>query len=289
MRIFALVASIVISSTFLVMQQGVVAAESTQDRQQSNEINTGELDESELAKLLETDKSSVLIALLQSEEDATAVLSDAIDGDEADVEIEPVEHEIERGDTLISIGDEYDIDWLRIWAKNDQLEHPDTISIGDTLVIPFEDEELDDRELPEPEVIEVPAPAPSQQQPEQSATASQQPRAQPAQSTQSSQPRGSSSGNLYVAGNCTWYAKDRRPDLPNNLGNADTWVARARAQGIPTGSQPRVGAIGQQGMHVVYIKAVHGDGTVTVSEMNWRGLHVISERRVAASNFQYIY
>lgn len=278
MRIFALVASIVISSTFLVVQQGVAAAESTQDRQQSNEINSGELDESELAKLLETDKSGVLIALLQSEEDATAVLSDAIDGDEADVEIEPVEHKIERGDTLISIGDEYDVDWLRIWAKNDQLEHPDTISIGDTLVIPFEDEELDDRELPEPEVIEAPVPAPSQQ-----------PQAQPAQSTQSSQPRGSSSGNLYVAGNCTWYAKDRRPDLPNNLGNADTWVARARAQGIPTGSQPRVGAIGQQGMHVVYIEAVHSDGTVTVSEMNWRGLHVISERRVAASNFQYIY
>lgn len=287
MRIFALVASIVISSTFLVVQHGAVAAESTRDWQQSNGINTGELDESELAKLLETEKSSAIRTLLQSEEDTTAVLSDAVNGDEDDVEIEPVEHKIERGDTLISIGDAYDVDWLRIWAKNDQLDHPDTISIGDTLVIPFDDEQIDDRELPEPEAVEMHAPVQSQSDP---LTSAPQPgQAQTTQSAQPNQPRGSSSGNLYVAGNCTWYAKDRRPDLPNNLGNADTWIARARAQGIPTGSQPRVGAVGQQGMHVVYVEAIHSDGTVTVSEMNWHGLHVISERRVAASNFQYIY
>jgi peptidoglycan DL-endopeptidase CwlO len=77
--------------------------------------------------------------------------------------------------------------------------------------------------------------------------------------------------------------------LPNNLGNANTWVARAAAQGIPTGSAPRVGAIGQQGMHVVYVESVNGDGTVTVSEMNFRGRYVISSRTVPASTFRYIY
>lgn len=278
MRIFAFVASVVIGSTFLVMQSTTAAAESNQDQQSTSEINTSELDESELAKLLQTEKSSVLATLLQSEDEAEFMLRDAADED-AEVEIEPVEHEVERGDTLISIAGEYDVDWLRIWAKNEQLDHPDKISIDVTLVIPFEDEELDERDLPEPEPVQALEPA---QQPASGASSEARPPSQ-------QQPRDSSSGNLYVAGHCTWYAKNRRSDLPNNLGNANTWVSRARAQGIPTGSEPRVGAIGQQGMHVVYVEAVHSDGTVTISEMNWRGLHVISERRVAASNFQYIY
>jgi surface antigen len=80
-----------------------------------------------------------------------------------------------------------------------------------------------------------------------------------------------------------------RPDLPNNLGNANTWVSRAAAQGLATGSAPRVGAVGQQGMHVVYVEAVNGDGTVTISEMNHAGLYVRTVRTVPASTFMYIY
>lgn len=95
-------------------------------------------------------------------------------------------------------------------------------------------------------------------------------------------------GNTYSPGYCTWYAKNMRPDLPNNLGNADTWVARAAAQGLPTGSEPRVGAIGQQGMHVVYVEAVDGD-MVTISEMNYHGLWSMNTRTVSASSFSYIY
>ncbi len=33
---------------------------------------------------------------------------------------------------------------------------------------------------------------------------------------------GNASGNNYAAGNCTWYVKSRRADIPNNLGNANT-------------------------------------------------------------------
>lgn len=98
--------------------------------------------------------------------------------------------------------------------------------------------------------------------------------------------------NTYAAGNCTWYAKSRRPDLPNNLGNAITWLSRARSQGIPTGSTPRVGAVAWEPIgglgHVAIVTAVRG-GMVTVSEMNYRGLYVISTRTVAASHFSYIY
>ena len=144
------------------------------------------------------------------------------------------------------------------------------------MVIPGAKEKLKRRTVP------APVQAVTQAVPAQAASGAPAP--QPAPS-----PAGSSAGNTYYYGYCTFYAKSRRPDLPNNLGNADTWVARAAAQGIATGSAPRVGAIGQQGMHVVYVESVNGDGTVTVSEMNFQGWGVTSSRTVPAGTFQYIY
>ncbi|USN96923.1 MAG: CHAP domain-containing protein [Candidatus Nomurabacteria bacterium] len=102
------------------------------------------------------------------------------------------------------------------------------------------------------------------------------------------------SSNLYINGQCTWYAKKRRPDLPNGLGNANTWYARAAAKGYKVGSSPRVGAIGatSQGAlgHVVYVESVHRNGTITVSEMNYNGgVGKVHTRTVAATQFKYIY
>lgn len=96
-------------------------------------------------------------------------------------------------------------------------------------------------------------------------------------------------GNTYAAGNCTWYAKSKRPDLPNNLGNANTWASRAKAQGYETGNEPREGAIGQRGMHVVYVERVNPDNTVLISEMNYVGLGKINNRTLPANSFTYIY
>lgn len=98
------------------------------------------------------------------------------------------------------------------------------------------------------------------------------------------------SSNLYTPGNCTWYAKSMRPDLPNNLGNADTWYERAQAQGIPVGTEPRVGAIGMTKayMHVAYVVAVNGN-SIELLEMNAQGLGVISSRIAPASEFLYVY
>ncbi|HMT56302.1 MAG TPA: hypothetical protein PKD20_05525, partial [Candidatus Saccharibacteria bacterium] len=131
------------------------------------------------------------------------------------------------------------------------------------ITIPEEDEELESRALPEKPVAI----------------------AKVATRTH----KGSSDGNLYTAGNCTWYVKSRRPDLPNNLGNAATWVSRAASQGLPTGSTPQVGAVGQKGNHVVYIESVNTDGTVTFSEMNYKGLYSQTTRTLPASSFSYIY
>ena len=105
---------------------------------------------------------------------------------------------------------------------------------------------------------------------------------------------GNSAGNLYAAGNCTWYAKSRRPDLPNNLGNANTWYSNAAAQGWNVGSAPKKGAIGATTAgwagHVVYVEGVSLDGQyVTISEMNYGGLYSMNTRTVHFSEFNYIY
>jgi surface antigen len=186
----------------------------------------------------------------------------------------PVEHIVVAGDTLTSISEKYQSDWHRLFNKNTQLQSPDILMVGEKLVIPNADEQLAERPLPAAQVA-VPQPAAT-------------PRSA-AQATTASAYRGSSAGNTYTPGYCTWYAKNMRPDLPNNLGNADTWVYRAAAQGIPTGGAPRVGAIGQQGMHVVYVERVNSDGTVFISEMNYQGLYIRSTRTVPASYFTYIY
>ncbi len=184
----------------------------------------------------------------------------------------PVQYTVVAGDTLTKIAEANQTQWTRLFAKNTQIAQPDTINVGDVITIPTPEEQLAERALP---VV-----APTVITPQISSGQS---------STTSAQPRGSSAGNTYAAGYCTWYAKSRRPDLPNRLGNASAWVSSAAAQGFATGSAPRVGAIGQQGNHVVYIESVNGDGTVTVSEMNWRGLGVVSSRTTSASSFTYIY
>lgn len=85
--------------------------------------------------------------------------------------------------------------------------------------------------------------------------------------------------NGYDYGYCTYYAAKRRAELgnpvPSNLGNAYTWVSRAGAFGIPTGSVPRPGAVamkhsGSPG-HVAIVEVVNDDGSFWISEMNSYG------------------
>lgn len=51
-------------------------------------------------------------------------------------------------------------------------------------------------------------------------------------------------GNDYAPGNCTWYVKSRRPDLPNNLWHAKYWYENAQAAGYEVGDMPLIGAVG---------------------------------------------
>ena len=191
------------------------------------------------------------------------------------VEKPVINHVVAPGESLAKIAATYNTTWQRLYAKNTQIAQPDIININDTLVIPEASEELPERAAP---VVEPVATSTNTNKP----TAKTSPRL-------GTQVRGSSAGNTYTAGYCTWYAKSRRPDLPNRMGNASSWVASAAAQGFATGTAPQAGAIGQQGNHVVYVESVNGDGTVTVSEMNYAGFGIVSSRTVPAGTFRYIY
>jgi surface antigen len=191
-------------------------------------------------------------------------------------EQEPTTYTIVQGDNLSKIASSHNTTWQRIYAKNTAIDNPNTITVGQSIVIPNEGEVLEERALPTPApVVMVPA--------------SSTPQTTTIATTTRRQAPASSAGNTYAPGYCTWYAKSRRPDLPNRMGNAISWVSSAAAQGFATGSTPRAGAIGQRGNHVVYVENVNGDGTVTVSEMNYKGLYIVSSRTVAASSFTYIY
>ncbi len=83
--------------------------------------------------------------------------------------------------------------------------------------------------------------------------------------------------NGYDYGFCTWYVANRRQQIgrpvPANLGDAYSWLYIAQAQGLPTGSEPRVGAVAVNtaGDHVSVVEVVKADGSFWVSEMNSSG------------------
>lgn len=214
------------------------------------------------------------IALLENAQPATVVPKE--DASEA-----VSSYTVHDGDTLIEIALQFDTNWQRIFFKNTSIADPDAIKPGDVILIPAQDEELAERAIPvnAPKAGEKPAPsAQKNQRASSSATRSSNVTV-----------RGDSNGNRYSYGYCTWYVKNMRPDLPNNLGDAISWVSRARAQGMATGNTPQVGAVGQKGNHVVYVESVNNDGTVTISEMNHVGWNKTSRRTLPASNFSYIY
>jgi surface antigen len=90
-------------------------------------------------------------------------------------------------------------------------------------------------------------------------------------------------GNRFAFGYCTWYVFNRVPYLPW-LGDAKVWFGQAQVYGWPTGQAPRPGAIMVTNEssfgHVAYVESVNGDGSWTVSEMNYKGWDQVDTRVV---------
>jgi surface antigen len=86
--------------------------------------------------------------------------------------------------------------------------------------------------------------------------------------------------NHFAFGYCTWYVANKR--YVPWFGNAIEWWANARAYGFPEGQSPQVGSIMVTREswfgHVGYVEAVSGDGSWTVSEMNFSGWDVVDRR-----------
>lgn len=109
-------------------------------------------------------------------------------------------------------------------------------------------------------------------------------------------------GNGYSFGYCTYWAAGRRAEvgnpIPSNWGNANTWDDYARASGFAVDNIPSAGAVfqtdgyGHSIYHVAYVESVNADGSITISEMNYRGWNVPSTRIIPAGEvpkYNYIH
>lgn len=102
--------------------------------------------------------------------------------------------------------------------------------------------------------------------------------------------------NNYFAGQCTWWAFERRRQLGapvgGGWGNASSWAAAAAAQGFPVNGTPQVGAVmvsfvGYAG-HVAVVESVNGS-MMTISEMNFNGNPNTSYRTLSWAGLTFIH
>lgn len=99
------------------------------------------------------------------------------------------------------------------------------------------------------------------------------------------------------AGQCTTWGWAMRPDLADVLkANANRWDDLARANGILVDNSPSPGAIFQTDSgwygHVGYVESLNGDGSINVSERNYRGCYGVLYSTIPASavyKFNYIH
>ena len=87
----------------------------------------------------------------------------------------------------------------------------------------------------------------------------------------------------YPVGECTWGVKSQLSWVGPIWGNANQWVASARAEGFSVGTTPQVGAVavwvgGAYG-HVAVVTAVESSTNIQVSESNYMGRRYIGNHR----------
>lgn len=188
---------------------------------------------------------------------------------------------VRSGDTLSLIADTHNTAVSDL-VSNNSISNPDQIEPGEVVQVPATAQAVvsfSDSLKAAAEAFMAPPPAPKPPVVVASAHVGAQTVRQ-----------ASTPGNSYTWGTCTWYVKQQIPSLPNQLGNAGNWYYSAATYGYRTGLEPAPGAIGVEGGHVVIVSSVNGDGTVSVSEMNYGGgVGVVHYRTASAGSFKYIY
>ncbi len=100
-------------------------------------------------------------------------------------------------------------------------------------------------------------------------------------------------GGPYVRGQCTQWAWYNRPDLPGNLGDANTWADRAARQGYLVDHNPAPGAIFQISNtdygHVGFVENVNSDGSLRVTEMNYNWRANVVTRATIPANIVHVF
>ncbi|OAW32600.1 CHAP domain-containing protein [Staphylococcus hominis] len=106
--------------------------------------------------------------------------------------------------------------------------------------------------------------------------------------------------NTYAKGQCTYYVFDRVKEdhylISNQWGDAKHWANKAKKQGYTVNENPTKGSIlhypkGKHG-HVAYVEQVNNDGSLIVSDMNFRKPYEITTRFVdvdQVDQFNYIH
>lgn len=193
--------------------------------------------------------------------------------------VDGIVYTVKVGDTLKTIAEKYQVSVERIVSYN-ELKEDEELKEGVEIVIPggiLPEEDRPDYVAPVQRIVA-------------SSTSSVN-----SSITVLSANYNAKAGNAYAGGNCTWYAFNRRPDIGSFWGDARTWDDSARAAGYRVDKIPEVGSIAQWEAyassdvwgygHVAIVESINGDGTITISEMNYAGrLYTVTTRTISVSN-----
>ena len=185
-------------------------------------------------------------------------------------------HTVKDGDTVQSIAEKYQVQPERIILYND-LDGDAPLARDTRLVLPNGD-------LPETERPGYVAPQPVYNNYGGGMSGST--------TNRSYGYGGGSAGNRYAAGNCTWYAYERRMQIGRPIGglwgNAYSWATSARGAGFIVNNTPAPGAIIQTSSggggygHVGVVERVD-DVNIYISDMNFAGYNVVTHRTIPLS------
>lgn len=189
-----------------------------------------------------------------------------------------VTHVVQSGDTIDSISQKYQADRDKIIAFN-SLPADGRLDNGESIVIP-------DGRKEETRPVALTRDTDTGLSRRQYATSSGAGTATDISSGWKKLEGKAGSGHRFPYGYCTWYVAQKRY-VPWG-GNAGTWLYNAKVLGYRTGKSPAVGSIvvttdSAYYGHVALVEKV-GNGSITVSEMNYKGWGKVNSRVISTSS-----